>query len=388
MAVRDETVLPELDAEEQRSSEPHNTALLHDASRMWVPREPFGVASVTPLQHGQQTVNTPDVGSAPALLLSQLARCAGVTGKTKPSERSCTGGAARGDSTVRRTNLAILACGNSRQHEFANTRSVKQLSLPLQEPYFIALTIDFTHFQGLSTLPFLKGELRSMIGTQRIDSVASLDIRSTDNPATGRSRLRLMNHGFGSPDGPTTGRGRTRHIFPGVQQNGVAELKNNNAQIRNLYTHALTSIDTVEVKLLPSALRNRNIGQTNLRLRVPKQNGRANELDSVKSSECQLRLSERLIEGRRRRDRLKFVAQKVNKPNEMKRNDERWKRRIIRRHIVKPFIPHLSREAGNWYIVLIISKSCFSKDLRGGVLARYRPRARSVRRMLTYIELS
>uniref|UniRef100_A0A182X4U6 Uncharacterized protein n=1 Tax=Anopheles quadriannulatus TaxID=34691 RepID=A0A182X4U6_ANOQN len=127
VAVRDEIVLPELDAEGRRSSEQHNTALLHDASRMWVPREPFGVVSVIPSQHGQQTVDTPDDGSAPALLLSQLARCASVTGKPKPSERSCTGGAARDDSTVRRTNLAISACGNSRQHEFANTRSFKQL---------------------------------------------------------------------------------------------------------------------------------------------------------------------------------------------------------------------------------------------------------------------
>ena len=124
----------------------HNTHL-HDASRSRVPGVPFGMVTVALSSHGLQTTSILDEGSAAALVQSQLAQCTNVTGMPEPLARNCTEGVARDDS--RRINVAISASGSNGQHEFSNTRPSKQLSLPLQEPYFTTLIFNFAHFQGL-----------------------------------------------------------------------------------------------------------------------------------------------------------------------------------------------------------------------------------------------
>ena len=202
------------------------------------------MVSVAISPHGLQTTRTLDEGSAATLVQSQLAQCTGVTGMPEPLARNCTEGVARDDS--RRINVAISASGNNGQHEFSNTRPSKQLSLPLQKPYFTTLIFNFAHFQGLSTLPFLKGESRLTIGTQRTDLMAPRQISSTGDPTTEGSRLGIAVYGV-----VNFGCKQAHHIIKGVQLGDEVCLKENNMRIRDRLTHTLTNTTTSRVMFTP-----------------------------------------------------------------------------------------------------------------------------------------
>ena len=186
---------------------------------------PFRIVSAT-TSYGQKT--TPaniEESSATVLVLLTLTHSAGAIVLPESSGMSCTAGVTREVSSSRQINLVISRRGGSRQNEFVHTRYKKQLSLLLHEQYFTKLIHNFAHFQGLSILPFLKGESRSTIGTQQTDPMSNYG-----DPTAERSRLRSAFYGFGSFRRSTIGTHfrwrRTQNIVMRAHIRAKVRLKN------------------------------------------------------------------------------------------------------------------------------------------------------------------
>ena len=151
-----------------------------------------------------------------------------MTGSMEPPEINCTTDVTRSSSSMRQLSLAIPARGDGRQYEFTKAR-LSKLSLLSQELSVISLTRTFTHFQGILTLPSLKGELKLLAGTHPTKLTAPPEIDSIANHTTDRNRLRWTACSIGSENRKS----RIQSISSTVQFVVETNLKEKNVQERD-----------------------------------------------------------------------------------------------------------------------------------------------------------
>ena len=213
-----------------------------------------------------------------------------------------------------------------------------------------------------------------MAGTHPTELMAPPKIDSIAKHTTERNRLRWTACSIGCENRKS----RIQSISSIVVE---TNLKQKNVQVRDQTTHTLTDTITNKVMITACALRDRcTTSRIDLRFCIPQASGRE-KLQNVGSCPDRRRLIDRLNVGKRKRNPI-YVQYERHKAHLEK--EDRWlptKQFLYRRNAEETVeIRNLMRylkaltKAGDFYIVLILSKSCFTKDLRGGVLARIRPR--------------
>lgn len=318
----------------------------------------FRIEFVTIYQHGQRSTDrpaTPNEGSATFLCRSEPPGSAGVTGRMDPPEINCTTGVTRSSWSMKQLSLAIPARGDGRQYEFTKARSLSKLSLPSQEHSDISLTRTFTHFQGMLTLPSLKGELKLLARTHPTELTAPPKIDSIAKHTTERNRLRWTACSIGSENRKS----RIQSISSTVQFVVETNLKQKNVQVRDQTIHTLTDTITNKVMITPCALRDRcTPGQIDLRFCIPQASGRE-KLQNVGSCPDRQRLIDRLNVGKRKRNPM-YVQYERHKAHLEKEDRLPTKQFLYRRNLEEPGeIRNLMRylkaltKAGDFYIVLI-----------------------------------